>query len=332
MNAERFHPRFFEGDPEGSGQVPEVQISTLDNEREQHQAEAECLDNSLGAYLRAINKIPLLTREEEGYWSGRYYRDRDDIEARNRLIEANLRLVIPVAKKYRDRGLGFAELIQIGNVGLILGVDKFDPDRGPKLSTCATWWIRHEIDRKVADLGDLLRKPANKVETVVTVRKTAQKLTKELGREPAQTELAAELGMDEDKLRKILMYAQPTDFLDKPINKRGNGRGLEDDSEVGAMKGFVQDKTFAGPEEEVYPLLRPDDLEKHFNQVGLSGRTKQILRMRYGLEGEHFHTLKEAGRVFNITPERVRQIQMEALRKIRKDPALRKALGACLRE
>lgn len=320
---ERFRPRIFEegegeNSREESGREQEEPEFEPNGKKERREAEDLRLDDAVKAYLKKIGETPLLTFEEEQYYSRRYREGRDPA-ARDRLIEANLRLVVSIAKNYaskkrRDQGVSFLDMIQEGNIGLMRAIEKFDPDRGFKLSTYATWWIRQAITRSTADKKDLVRKPVHMVELIERTTRTKDSFTKELGREPTKTELAAALGVDEEKLRLALKSAQKAISLNKPPNQR-DGKNEPGDSEMG---DFVENKTVKDPREEVYVSLRSGDIENLFKQAGLNEKEMMVIRGRFGLGDGIEHTLEELGRLWDLSRERIRQIETKALKKIRR--------------
>lgn len=261
-------------------------------------------DDSVRLYLREIGRVPLLTSEEEIELAKRI--EAGDKEAKNKMTEANLRLVVSIAKKYIGRGLELLDLIQEGSAGLLRAVEKFDYRKGFKFSTYATWWIRQAITRAIADQARTIRIPVHMVETINKLIRTQRRLTTELGREPLEEEIAAEMEMDVDKVRHILKIKQDIVSLESPV-------GEEDDSTLGE---FIQDEDSVTPEDAAtYQLLK-----EHVNKVLdlLTPREQKILRMRFGLEDGRSHTLEEVGQEFGVTRERIRQIEAKALAKLRK--------------
>jgi RNA polymerase primary sigma factor len=261
------------------------------------------LDDSVKMYLKTIGQIPLLTPEEESYYATRYA--AGDLTAKQKLIEANLRLVVSIAKKYLNRGMNFLDLIQEGNIGLIRAVEKFEVDRGFKLSTYATWWIRQAISRALADQAELIRKPVHMVETITKLSRASKEIQQTEGREANNTEIATKMGVSEDKVRDILKVAQKPISLEKPI-------GNDKDSQ---FQDFQENKNIVSPEvETMYDLTR-----SKINRIlkTLSDREEKVIRLRYGLDDGHSRTLEEVGREFNVTRERIRQIEMKALKKLK---------------
>ena len=254
-------------------------------------------------YLREIGKIPLLTPEEEIELAKRV--EEGDEDAKKKLIEANLRLVVSIAKKYIGRGLSFLDLIQEGNLGLIRAVEKFDYRKGFKFSTYATWWIRQAITRAIADQARTIRIPVHMVETINKLIRVSRQLVQQLGREPATEEIAQALGLPPEKVEDIQRIAQEPVSLETPI-------GEEEDSQLG---DFLEDKESPNPEEATAGQLLREQLEEMLDE--LTEREREVLRLRFGLEDGHAHTLEEVGKRFNVTRERIRQIEAKALRKLR---------------
>ena len=254
-------------------------------------------------YLKEIGTVPLLSADEELELAKRKA-DGDDL-AKERLIEANLRLVVSIAKRYTGRGMSFLDLVQEGNLGLIKGVEKFDYTKGYKLSTYATWWIRQSVTRALADQARTIRVPVHMVETINKMSKMQRKLTLELGYEPSVTELAEALEMSEDKVMEIMQIAREPASLETPI-------GEEDDSNLG---DFVADSNVVTPEGNVESVM----LREHIDALlgDLKERERQVIVLRFGLEDGHPRTLEEVGKEFNVTRERIRQIEAKALRKLR---------------
>ena len=254
-------------------------------------------------YLKEIGTVPLLTTEEELTLAKR--KAEGDEYAKERLIEANLRLVVSIAKRYTGRGMSFLDLVQEGNLGLIKGVEKFDYTKGYKLSTYATWWIRQSVTRALADQARTIRVPVHMVETINKMSKMQRKLTLELGYEPSVAELADALEMSEDKVLEIMQIAREPASLETPI-------GEEDDSNLG---DFVADSNAVTPEGNVENVM----LREHIDALlgDLKDRERQVIVMRFGLEDGHPRTLEEVGKSFNVTRERIRQIEAKALRKLR---------------
>lgn len=254
-------------------------------------------------YLKEIGTVPLLTTEEELILAKR--KAEGDEHAKERLIEANLRLVVSIAKRYTGRGMSFLDLVQEGNLGLIKGVEKFDYTKGYKLSTYATWWIRQSVTRALADQARTIRVPVHMVETINKMSKMQRKLTLELGYEPSVSELAEALEMSEDKVMEIMQIAREPASLETPI-------GEEDDSNLG---DFVADNNVVTPEGNVESVM----LREHIDALlgDLKERERQVIVLRFGLADGHPRTLEEVGKEFNVTRERIRQIEAKALRKLR---------------
>ncbi len=254
-------------------------------------------------YLKEIGTVSLLSAEEEYALAIR--KQQGDEAAKQRLIEANLRLVVSIEKRYTGRGMSFLDLVQEGNLGLIKGVEKFDPEKGFKRSTYATWWIRQSVTRALADQARTIRVPVHMVETINKMSKMQRKLTLELGYEPSVKELAEHLDMSEDKVQEIMQIAREPASLETPI-------GEEDDSNLG---DFVADANVLTPESNVEAVM----LREHIDSLlgDLKERERQVIVLRFGLEDGHPRTLEEVGKEFNVTRERIRQIEAKALRKLR---------------
>lgn len=254
-------------------------------------------------YLKEIGTVPLLTAEEEQELAKR--KAEGDVRAKDRLIEANLRLVVSIAKRYTGRGMSFLDLVQEGNLGLIKGVEKFDYQKGYKLSTYATWWIRQSVTRALADQARTIRVPVHMVETINKMSKMQRKLTLDLGCEPSVAQLADALDMSEEKVMEIMQIAREPASLETPI-------GEEDDSNLG---DFVADNNALTPEGNVESVM----LREHIDILlgDLKERERQVIVLRFGLEDGHPRTLEEVGKAFNVTRERIRQIEAKALRKLR---------------
>ena len=265
--------------------------------------EGLAIDDPVRMYLKEIGKIPLLTPEREMYLAEQI--SLGNKSAKDELIEANLRLVVSIAKRHVGKGMYFLDLIQEGNLGLIKAVDKFDYSKGYKFSTYATWWIRQAITRAIADQARTIRIPVHMVETIHKVSRTTRQLLQELGREPTTDEVAEALGMTADKVREIMKIAQDPVSLETPI-------GEEEDSHLG---DFVEDNDSPAPSDSAsYSLLR----EQLCNILHtLTPREEQVIKLRFGLEDGRPRTLEEVGKKFEITRERIRQIEAKALRKLR---------------
>ena len=261
------------------------------------------LDDPVRMYLKEIGKIPLLTQEEEQALAQRMM--EGDEKARQKMTEANLRLVVSIAKRYVGRGMQLLDLVQEGNLGLLKAVEKFDYTKGFKFSTYATWWIRQAITRAIADQARTIRIPVHMVETINRVIRTAHSMIQDLGRDPTPEEIAREMNMDVSKVEEIMKIAQEPVSLETPI-------GEEEDSHLG---DFIQDEEASQPAEAAsYTMLR-EQLEEVLKS--LTAREEQVLRMRFGLIDGKAHTLEEVGREFDVTRERIRQIESKALRKLR---------------
>ena len=260
-------------------------------------------DDPVRMYLKEIGTVPLLSAEEELELAKR--KAEGDEKAKERLIEANLRLVVSIAKRYTGRGMSFLDLVQEGNLGLMKGVQKFDYTKGYKLSTYATWWIRQSVTRALADGARTIRVPVHMVETINKIAKMQRKLTLDLGYEPKTSELAKALGMTEEKVEEILQIAREPASLETPI-------GEEDDSNLG---DFVADSNVVTPEQNVESVM----LREHIDTLlgDLKDRERQVIVLRFGLDDGHPRTLEEVGKEFNVTRERIRQIEAKALRKLR---------------
>lgn len=261
------------------------------------------MDDPVKVYLKEIGRVPLLTTEEEIELATRIA--DNDPQAKKRLAEANLRLVVSIAKRYVGRGMQFLDLIQEGNLGLIKAVDKFDHTKGFKFSTYATWWIRQAITRAIADQARTIRIPVHMVETINKVKKTNSQLLHENGRDPTAEEIADKLHMTPDKVREILRVAQEPVSLETPI-------GEEEDSHLG---DFIPDDDALAPADAASMLLLKEQLAEVLKT--LTPREEKVLALRFGLVDGHPHTLEEVGKEFNVTRERIRQIEAKALRKLR---------------
>jgi RNA polymerase primary sigma factor len=261
------------------------------------------LDDPVRMYLKEIGRVPLLSSEDEVELARRI--ERGDEEAKRRLAEANLRLVVSIAKKYVGRGMLFLDLIQEGNLGLIKAVEKFDYRKGYKFSTYATWWIRQAITRAIADQARTIRIPVHMVETINKLIRVSRQLLQELGREPTPEEIATQMGIPVERVRDIMKIAQEPVSLETPI-------GEEEDSHLG---DFIEDQEAPAPAEAASFLLLKEQLEEVLET--LSPREKRVLRLRFGLDDGRARTLEEVGQVFGVTRERIRQIEAKALRKLR---------------
>jgi len=253
-------------------------------------------------YLREIGRVPLLTAAEEVSLAKRI--ERRDMGAKAQLIEANLRLVVSVAKRYVGRGLAFLDLIQEGNLGLIRAVEKFDYRKGYKFSTYATWWIRQAITRAIADQARTIRVPVHMVETINRLSRVQRQLLQDLGREPTVAEIAKELEVTPERVREIQKVAQEPISLETPV-------GEDEDSELGDL---IEDGAIQSPADQVSKLLRREELESVLSQ--LTDRERKVLELRFGLRGEEPRTLEEVGQRFGVTRERIRQIEAKTLTKL----------------
>jgi RNA polymerase primary sigma factor len=262
--------------------------------------------DSLRLYLREIGKVPLLTADQEVYLAKRI--ERGDMEAKRQMTEANLRLVVSIAKSYLGRGLSFLDLIQEGSLGLIRAVEKFDYRKGYKFSTYATWWIRQAVTRAIADKARTIRIPVHMVEKLNRVAHVERQLVQRLGREPEPSEIAEELRWSVAEVRDILRVAQLPVSLEKPV-------GDEDDSELG---DFVADDAVLEPFEEASERLQKEGVRKALD--ALPERERQVIELRYGLSGLEPLTLEEVGRTFGVTRERIRQIENNTLKKLQRLP------------
>lgn len=267
-------------------------------------------DDPVRMYLKEIGQIPLLSQEEEVRLAKRM--NDGDEQAREQLAEANLRLVVSIAKRYAGRGMQLLDLIQEGNLGLIKAVEKFDYQKGYKFSTYATWWIRQAITRSIADQARTIRIPVHMVETINRVIRCSRSLTQELGREPRPGELAEHLGMTEEKIKEILKFSQEPVSLETPI-------GEEDESHLG---DFIRDESIPVPAEAAAHRILQEQLLEVLST--LTEREQRVLRLRFGLDDGTARTLEEVGKEFNVTRERIRQIEAKALRKLRHPSRSRK--------
>ena len=284
---------------------PEVEADDTPTEVEDTDTLAEGLavDDPVRMYLKEIGKVDLLSAEEE-YTLAQRMAEGDEY-ARNRLVEANLRLVVSIAKKYSGRGMLFLDLIQEGNIGLMKAVEKFDCTKGFKFSTYATWWIRQAITRALADQARTIRIPVHMVETINKVIRASRQLLQELGHEPQPEDIAERLEMEPDRVREILKIAQEPVSLETPI-------GEEEDSHLG---DFIQDEDAPEPAEAVSSMLLREQLLEVLGT--LTEREEKVLRLRFGFDDGRPRTLEEVGGIFGVTRERVRQIEAKALRKLR---------------
>lgn len=319
---------------------------TLDEEDEEADAaidfsDAKYLDDvsddSVRLYLREIGKIPLLSSEEELELAQKIVANRDELEAireqltdedlaigerhkleakatrlsrpKDKMAEANMRLVVSIAKRYSGRGLDFLDLIQEGNTGLLRAVEKFDPDKGFKFSTYATWWIRQAITRAIADQARTIRIPVHMVETINKLLRTQRRMTQELNREPTMEELSAELELEPEKIEYIMKIKQDISSLDAGVGRDG-------DEEDSVLADFIEDEETVSPEDSATNQLLKEQVQDVLSS--LSDREQKIVRMRFGLDNGKSHTLEEVGQEFAVTRERIRQIEAKALAKLRK--------------
>jgi len=291
-----------------------MENATLESSNEETEAEAEAevdlavpegvgIDDPVRMYLKEIGRVPLLTSEEEVDLAMRM--EANDEEAKRKLAEANLRLVVSIAKRYVGRGMLFLDLIQEGNLGLIKAVEKFDYRKGYKFSTYATWWIRQAITRAIADQARTIRIPVHMVETINKLIRVQRQLLQELGREPNPEEIAKEMNITEEKVREIQKIAQEPVSLETPI-------GEEEDSHLG---DFIEDHDARAPAEEASFTLLREQLDEVLKT--LTDREQKVLRLRFGLDDGRARTLEEVGQKFGVTRERIRQIEAKTLRKLR---------------
>ena len=287
--------------PEGEANEPENE--SLEEVDEFLSHEGLAMDDPVRTYLKEIGKIPLLDIEKERELAERI--DLGDDAAKQQLIEANLRLVVNIAKRHVDKGMYFLDLIQEGNMGLMKAVEKFDYRKGYKFSTYATWWIRQSITRAIADQSRTIRIPVHMVDTIHKVSRASKQLLQELGREPTTEEIAERFGTTPDRVREIMKIAQDPVSLETPV-------GEEEDSHLG---DFVEDTETPSPMENAAGAMLREQIAEVLHT--LSPREEQVIRMRYGLTDGVSHTLEDVGAHFNITRERIRQIEAKAIRKLR---------------
>ncbi len=285
----------------------EEEIDTDEDVLSQEQYFDDASDDSVRLYLREIGKIPLLNAEEELALAQRVV--AGEKKAKDKMAEANMRLVVSIAKRYSGRGLDFLDLIQEGNTGLLRAVEKFDPDKGFKFSTYATWWIRQAITRAIADQARTIRIPVHMVETINKLLRTQRRMTQELNREPSIEELAKELEMEPEKVEYVMKIKQDITSLDAGVGRDG-------DEEDSVLKDFIEDEDSATPEESAASQLLKEQVQEILST--LSDREQKIIKMRFGLENGKSHTLEEVGQEFAVTRERIRQIEAKALAKLRK--------------
>lgn len=270
-------------------------------------------DDSVRMYLREIGKIPLLTQEEELELAKKVL--EGDKKAKDKLAEANMRLVVSIAKRYGGRGLDFLDLIQEGNTGLLRAVEKFDPDKGFKFSTYATWWIRQAITRAIADQARTIRIPVHMVETINKVLRTTRRLTQELNREPTNEEIAEAMGLEVDKIENVMRIKQDIASLDASVGRDG-------DDEESVLGDFVEDSERDSPEDATANQILKEQIAEILTTLG--EREQKIIKLRFGIGGGRPHTLEEVGNEFSVTRERIRQIEAKALAKLRKQKETKK--------
>lgn len=269
--------------------------------------------DSVRMYLREIGKIPLLESDEELELARRAA--KGDKKAKDKMAESNMRLVVSIAKRYNGRGLDFLDLIQEGNTGLLRAVEKFDPERGFKFSTYATWWIRQAITRAIADQARTIRIPVHMVETINKLMRIQRRMTQELNREPTIDELAKEMGETPEKIKHVMKIKQDISSLDATI-------GRDKDGEDSVLGNFVEDENAERTEDIAAEQLLKEQLATVLDT--LSDRERKILKMRFGLGGDKSHTLEEVGQEFDVTRERIRQIEAKAINKLRKNNDVKK--------
>ena len=277
----------------------------------------EISDDSVKLYLREIGKIPLLTADEEMELAQKIINgsEKEKKKAKDKMAEANMRLVVSIAKRYSGRGLDFLDLIQEGNTGLLRAVEKFDPEKGFKFSTYATWWIRQAITRAIADQARTIRIPVHMVETINKVLRTQRRLTQELNREPSVDEIAKAMNMEPEKIEYVMKIKQDIASLDASVGRDGE----DEDSSLG---DFIEDEERVSPEDAAANQLLKEQLAEILR--GLTEREQKIIKMRFGIGGGKSHTLEEVGAEFSVTRERIRQIEAKALNKMRKNKATKK--------
>lgn len=300
-----------------SNDLSDIEEPVLDDLVDEEEIDDEALNNSqylddisddsVRLYLREIGKIPLLNSEEELELAQKVV--AGDKRAKDKMAEANMRLVVSIAKRYSGRGLDFLDLIQEGNTGLLRAVEKFDPDKGFKFSTYATWWIRQAITRAIADQARTIRIPVHMVETINKLLRTQRRMTQELNREPTIEELAKELEMEPEKVEYVIKIKQDITSLDA-----GVGRDGEDEDSV--LGDFIEDEDGKTPQDSATEQLLKEQVQAVLST--LSDREQKIIKMRFGLENGKSHTLEEVGQEFAVTRERIRQIEAKALAKLRK--------------
>ena len=277
----------------------------------------EIVDDSVRLYLREIGKIPLLSAEEEFELAQKVIHGtpKEQKRAKDKMAESNMRLVVSIAKRYSGRGLDFLDLIQEGNTGLLRAVEKFDPDKGFKFSTYATWWIRQAITRAIADQARTIRIPVHMVETINKVLRTQRRLTQELNREPSTEEIAKAMDMEPEKIEYVMKIKQDIASLDASVGRDGE----DDDSSLG---DFIEDEDRISPEDSAANQLLKEQIASILST--LTDREQKIIKMRFGIGGGKSHTLEEVGAEFSVTRERIRQIEAKALAKLRKNKDTKK--------
>ncbi|MBR2996859.1 RNA polymerase sigma factor RpoD [Candidatus Saccharibacteria bacterium] len=299
-------------EPDNGDLAAEEDLSSEDLEITAENVDAFA-DDSVRLYLREIGRVPLLTPEEEMELAEKA--KNGDKKAKDKLAESNMRLVVSVAKRYSGRGLDFLDLIQEGNTGLLRAVEKFDPDKGFKFSTYATWWIRQAITRAIADQARTIRIPVHMVETINKVLRVTRKLTQELNREPTVEEIAKEMKMEPEKVDYVMKIKQDIASLDASV-------GRDSDDEDSVLGDFVEDEERITPEDAAANQILKEKLAGILST--LSEREQKIVKMRFGIGGGKPHTLEEVGNEFSVTRERIRQIEAKALSKLRKHKDIKK--------
>ncbi len=300
------------GEPEAAELSAEEELSDEDLAITADNVDAFA-DDSVRMYLREIGKIPLLTQEEEAELAQKIV--EGDKKAKDKMAESNMRLVVSIAKRYGGRGLDFLDLIQEGNTGLLRAVEKFDPSKGFKFSTYATWWIRQAITRAIADQARTIRIPVHMVETINKVLRTTRRLTQELNREPTNEEIAEAMGMDVEKIEYVMRIKQDIASLDASVGRDG-------DDEESVLGDFVEDAERDSPEDATANQILKEQIAEILTT--LSDREQKIIKLRFGIGGGRPHTLEEVGNEFSVTRERIRQIEAKALAKLRKHKETKK--------
>jgi len=299
----------FEEMAEEEAEVENLELTTGDYD--------DVSDDSVKMYLKEIGKIPLLSSEEEFDLAQKVIHGTatEQKRAKDKMAESNMRLVVSIAKRYSGRGLDFLDLIQEGNTGLLRAVEKFDPDKGFKFSTYATWWIRQAITRAIADQARTIRIPVHMVETINKVLRTQRRLTQELNREPSVEEVAKEMDMEVEKIEYVMKIKQDIASLDASVGREG-------EDEESSLGDFIEDEEKVSPEDSAATQLLKEQLAKILKT--LSEREQKIIKMRFGIGGGKSHTLEEVGAEFSVTRERIRQIEAKALSKLRKNKETKK--------